>query len=99
MRVANDPNAQVFSSWLLDIGHGRERTTDETIHLPPGIVAPDLETFIGQVYPGIASQKQFFSEVQKLMEVREIPKKSIKVPNTSTKTPKSGGGGPKHQTR
>jgi hypothetical protein len=55
MRVASDPNARVFSSWLLDIGHGRDRAADETIHLPREMVAPDLETFIGQVYPGIGS--------------------------------------------
>ena len=55
MRVATDPNAQAFSSWLLDIGHGRGRAADETICLPPGMVAPDLETFISRVYPGIGS--------------------------------------------
>ena len=55
MRVANDPDAHVFSSWLLDIGHGRGRAADETVHLPQGMVAPDLETFIDQVYPGIGS--------------------------------------------
>jgi len=55
MRVASDPNAQVFSSWLLDIRHGRGRAADETIHLPQEMVAADLKKFIGQVYPGIGS--------------------------------------------
>jgi hypothetical protein len=55
MRVASDPNAQAFSSWLLDIGHGRGRTANDTIHLPQGMVAPDPETFISEVYPGIGS--------------------------------------------
>ena len=55
MRVASDPNAQAFSSWLLDIGHGHGRAADETISLPHGMAAPDLETFIGQVYPDIGS--------------------------------------------
>ena len=55
MRVARDPNAQMFSSWLLDIGHGRGRTDDETISLPHGMVALDLEAFISHVYPGIGS--------------------------------------------
>jgi hypothetical protein len=52
-RGASDPNVQAFSSWLLDIGHGRGRAADETIRLPQGMVAPDLDTFISQVYPGI----------------------------------------------
>jgi len=55
MRVASDPNAQAFSSWLLDIGHGRGRAADETIRLPQGMVAPDPEAFISQIYPGIRS--------------------------------------------
>jgi len=55
MRVASDPDAQPFSSWLLDIGHGRGRAADETIRLPQEMVATDLETFIGQVYPGVGS--------------------------------------------
>ena len=55
MRIASDPNAQSFSSWLLDIGHGRGRTADETICLPEQMVVPDLEAFIGQVYPGVGS--------------------------------------------
>ena len=55
MRVASDPNAREFSSWLLDIGHGRGRTTDETICLPQEMATSDSETFINQVYPGIGS--------------------------------------------
>ena len=55
MRVASDPNAQEFSSWLLDIGHGRGCAADETIHLPREMVARDLEAFINQVYSGIGS--------------------------------------------
>jgi len=55
MHVASNPDAREFSSWLLDIGHGRGRTVDETICLHRGMVAPDLETFIDQVYPGVGS--------------------------------------------
>ena len=55
MRVANDPNAQAFSSWLLDIGHGRRRAEDETVCLPQHMVAPDLETFLSHIYPSIRS--------------------------------------------
>jgi hypothetical protein len=55
MRIASDPDARSFSSWLLDIGHGRGRAPDETICLPERILSPDLETFINQVYPGIGS--------------------------------------------
>ena len=66
MRVVDDPNAQAFASWLLDIGHGRGRTANETIRLPREMVAAGLETFINQVYPGIRSaphpQGEYFLE-------------------------------------
>ena len=55
MRVASDPDAQSFSSWLLDIGHGRGHASNETVHLPERMVAPDPEAFISRVYPGIGS--------------------------------------------
>lgn len=55
MCVASDPNAQPFSSWLLDIGHGRGHGANETVCLPQRMVALDLEVFINRVYPGIGS--------------------------------------------
>lgn len=55
MRVTGDPDAHTFSSWLLDIGHGHGLADDTTIQLPREMVVPDLNTFIGRIYPGIQS--------------------------------------------
>ena len=55
MRLANDPDAQVFYSWLLDIGHGHGRGDNETIPLPQEIISPDVNTFIAEIYPAISS--------------------------------------------
>ena len=55
MRLANDPDAWEFSSWLLDIGHGRGCRDDETIPLPQELISPDLNTFIAKIYPTIGS--------------------------------------------
>jgi hypothetical protein len=55
MRLVNDPGAEAFSSWLLDVGHGRGRGDDETISLPQEMIVPDVDTFIAAIYPGIGS--------------------------------------------
>lgn len=55
MRVASDPNAQPFSSWLLNIGHGRRCIADETIQLPRRMIIPDVKSFLNRVYPDIGS--------------------------------------------
>ena len=55
MRLADDPDAQAFSSWLLDIGHGRGCSDDDTISLPREMVVPDVDAFITDIYPGIGS--------------------------------------------
>jgi hypothetical protein len=36
MRVADAPDAHSFSSWLLEIGHGRGLADDATVQLPHG---------------------------------------------------------------
>ena len=55
MRLANDPDAQAFCTWLLDISHGRGRSDDETIPLPQEVISPDLDTFVAEIYPSISS--------------------------------------------
>jgi hypothetical protein len=55
MRVASTPDAHSFSSWLLDIGHGRGLADDGTLQLPHGMIASDVDTFINEIYPGIRS--------------------------------------------
>jgi len=55
MRLVNDPDSETFSSWLLDIGHGRGRSDDETIPLPQDMVSPDVETFLAEIYPALGS--------------------------------------------
>ena len=55
MRLVSDPGAHEFSSWLLDVGHGRGCSDNGTIPLPPAMISQDLDTFITQVYPTIGS--------------------------------------------
>lgn len=55
MRVADTPDAHSFSSWLLEIGHGRGLSNDGTVRLPHGMIASDIATFINKIYPGIQS--------------------------------------------
>ena len=55
MRVANTLDAHSFSSWLLEIGHGRGLADDGTIQLPHEMIASDVATFIDNIYPGIRS--------------------------------------------
>ena len=55
MRVAETPDAHLFSSWLLKIGHGRGPADDATIQLPHEMVASDINTFIDGIYHGIQS--------------------------------------------
>ena len=55
MYLGNDPDPRVFSSWLLDVGHGRGRSDGETISLPRKMVVPDVDTFISEIYPEVRS--------------------------------------------
>lgn len=55
MRVADTPDAPLFSSWLLKIGHGYGLADDATIQLPREMVVPDVDTFIDRIYHGIRS--------------------------------------------
>jgi len=55
MRLVNDPDAQIFSSWLLDIGHGRGLGDNETIPLPQGMITLDVDDFVAKIYPDIQS--------------------------------------------
>ena len=55
MWVMDDPDSHMFSSWLLNVGHGRGLTDDETIQLPHGMITPDIDTLVGRIYPGIQS--------------------------------------------
>ena len=55
MCLGNDPDPRVFSFWLLDVGHGRGRSDDETISLPREMVVPDVDTFVSEIYPEIRS--------------------------------------------
>ena len=55
MRLANDPDAQAFSSWLFDVGHGRGCSEDNSISLPREMISPDVSAFIEETYPGIGS--------------------------------------------
>jgi hypothetical protein len=55
MRVAETPDAHLFSSWLLEIGHGRGLADDATIQLPHEMVSSDINTFIDGIYHGIQS--------------------------------------------
>ena len=55
MHLANDPDAQAFSSWLLDVGHGRGLREDESISLPQEMISPNINTFVEATYPGIGS--------------------------------------------
>ena len=47
MHLVDDPGARVFSSWLLDVSHGRGCSDNETISLP------GVDTFISEIHPGI----------------------------------------------
>ena len=55
MCLVNDPDSETFSSWLLDIGHGRGCSDNETIPLPQDMVSPDVETFLAKIYPALGS--------------------------------------------
>lgn len=55
MRVANTPDAHSFSSWLLEIGHGRGLAEDSTVRLPHEMIASGVDTFIDVIYHGIQS--------------------------------------------
>ena len=55
MRLVDDPDSQGFSSWLLEIGHGRGCSNDgsETVPLPQQMIIPDLSAFVANIYPSI----------------------------------------------
>ncbi|KAJ8457646.1 hypothetical protein ONZ45_g18233 [Pleurotus djamor] len=55
MRVRDDPNASQFASWLLDIGHGRNTTSDGSVVFPEPMITPDAQGLIDFIYRGIAS--------------------------------------------
>jgi ATP-dependent DNA helicase PIF1 len=55
MRLVNDPESQEFSSWLLDVGHGWSCSDNGTIPLPPNMISSDLDVFIDEIYPVVAS--------------------------------------------
>ena len=55
MHVADTPDAHLFSSWLLEIGHGHGLADDMTVQLPHEMIASDVDAFIDRIYPGIQS--------------------------------------------
>jgi hypothetical protein len=55
MRLESDnPHAQQFSDWLLDVGHGRGLAEDGTITLRDNMRCDNLDSLIDFIYPGIA---------------------------------------------
>jgi hypothetical protein len=55
IRVRNDPNAERFASWLLNIGHGRTHPDSETVDIPAEMVQTTVPSLIDAVYGGIES--------------------------------------------
>jgi len=55
MCLTNDPNTQLFSSWLLDVSHKRRRGDDDTISLSREMIVLDIDAFIADIYHGIGS--------------------------------------------
>lgn len=55
MSVADAPDAHSFSSWLLEIGHGRGLTNDVMVQLPRKMITPNVSAFINRIYLNIQS--------------------------------------------
>lgn len=55
MRLTNNPDAQEFASWLLNVSHGHGCSENGTIPLLPGMISSDINVFIAKIYPAVGS--------------------------------------------
>jgi hypothetical protein len=56
MRLRNDPDAEEFGKWLLEIGHGRTSDDEGRVEIPQDIRSKDIDSLMNFVYPNLDSQ-------------------------------------------
>lgn len=55
MRLRDDPEAEEFGEWLLQIGHGRNSDENGKIETPQDIRSNDIESLMNFIYPNLDS--------------------------------------------
>ena len=55
MRLRNDPDADAFGTWLLDVGHGRNSDNNGDIDIPKDMLSANIEILMNFIYPNIDS--------------------------------------------
>lgn len=55
MHLRDDPQADEFAKWLLDIGHGRNSDENGEINIPQDMCCHDLESLMNFIYPNVHS--------------------------------------------
>ena len=55
MRLRNDPEAEKFAEWLLEIGHGRNSDEDNEVAIPQDMCSNNIEALTNFVYPNLES--------------------------------------------
>lgn len=55
MRLRNDPKAEEFGRWLLQIGHGQLSDENGKVNIPPEIRCKDLDNLMNFIYPHLHS--------------------------------------------
>jgi ATP-dependent exoDNAse (exonuclease V) alpha subunit len=55
MRLRDDPEAEEFGKWLLDVGHGRNSDENNKINISQEIRSKDIESLKNFVYPNLDS--------------------------------------------
>ena len=55
MCLQNDPDAEEFGRWLLQIGHGHNSDENNKIEIPQAIRSENIESLINFVYPNLNS--------------------------------------------
>lgn len=55
MRLQQDPHAEEFAKWLLDIGHGRNSDESSEIQISQDMCSSNIESLMNFVYPALNS--------------------------------------------
>jgi hypothetical protein len=55
MRLRNDPDAEEFGKWLLQIGHGQNSDDTNNILIPHDIRSKDIDSLMNFIYPDLHS--------------------------------------------
>jgi len=83
MRLREDPEAEEFSKWLLDVGHGRNSNENGKIRIPNDMLVRNAHELIDSIYPGIDSQASPSPEYF-LNRMILAPRNATIVPTTSS---------------